>query len=341
MHNQGILAAAKGVAKEEKYEYMLKAGGVGNWFLLPILTMPSPIPKKQLSKIEDRIIAQTVPNLNRGFRHRHKAAPKGSTRLPILLRSAEKRRQPKRPPQPGSLDSVIDMVVTVQRTMCELPVIIMDIYEAFRVGTVIKFHRSRPIMWTEITRVWGQSTVDSFSQYGDNFFGTLKQFTTAIKFWTGNITVHFLIKWAHPLRYSDHRLWLRHIAFHKYGRRSTVYSDLTAAELWSLWKVSSAECTEAVHNINVKIVSRALRDKGVRITPVSDLVVRIPPGVEASKKDVVVALKEKLKRSFLPLAICDYILTHVRVVKGKSVTIASLLTSHNKWIKMLEFGDLD
>ena len=44
-HMSDILKAARGDPPEDKYMYMHTNGGVGSWFLLPMLRIPSPVPK--------------------------------------------------------------------------------------------------------------------------------------------------------------------------------------------------------------------------------------------------------------------------------------------------------
>ena len=82
-HMGDILKAARGDPPEDKYMYMHTNGGVGSWFLLPMLRIPSPVPKQQLSKVETSLINQFSPNLNQGWKYRNNGAPRGSGRKPM------------------------------------------------------------------------------------------------------------------------------------------------------------------------------------------------------------------------------------------------------------------
>ena len=217
----------------------------------------------------------------------------------------------------------------------------MDIYKAFKLGEVIWFHSSRPINWVEIKRAWGESLVQ-VTTLDNSYFGKLTGFVKRglKKTFRGWVQIRFLSKLEHVMRHTDRRLWLTHIAKHEYGKSSSIFSDLTTSELWSLWKISRAVTSESVHKSNMQRIKRALLAKGCKFNPDSRLSVRIPPGVKASKRDVRVALKHKLRKSFVPLEICNDLLKLVTVVKGRASTLATVFDSHSKLIKAMGVHDL-
>ena len=104
--------------------------------------------------------------------------------------------------------------------------------------------------------------------------------------------------------------------------------------------MSARNCTAGVHKVNRKKIRRALRRKGITLTPDSSIRIPIPSTVLATKRDVILELQAQLLQSFVPGIICTHILRNVRIIKSASPKIGDMLRNHSKMIALLQHGDL-
>jgi hypothetical protein len=216
----------------------------------------------------------------------------------------------------------------------------MDTIEAFS-WKFVSLHSSRPISTALVRRLWGKSTVLRWNiSAGTTSLCLLKRCWNSQNDVAGRYIVQFVDRHRHTSVHNDLDRHLLHIAKHDYGRSDEVYRSLYASELWRLWIVSARYCTSGVHEVNKTKVRRALRGKGITLTPDSDIRIPIPATVLATKRDLTIELQKQLLQSFVPGIICTHILRSVHIVKSASPTIGGMLRNHGKMIALLQKGDL-
>ena len=111
-----------------------------------------------------------------------------------------------------------------------------------------------------------------------------------------------------------------------------VMEDLLISELWDVYKVSRRENPHRLHESVKRAVTRQLRQRGVTLTPDSRPVIKLPASAAGTKREVIAALRQLLRASFIPLCICDFVLTNVRVVRELPSSLGSELANHKSWI---------
>ena len=216
----------------------------------------------------------------------------------------------------------------------------MDVIVAFS-WRFVSLHSSRPISTALIRRLWGKSIVLRRNiNTGTASTCLLKRCWNSDNDVAGRYVIQFVTRHRHSPVLSELDRHLLHIARHDYGRSDEVYKSLFASELWRLWIVSARECPPGVHDVNTKKIRRALRGKGITLTPDSDIRIPIPATVLATKRDLTIELQKQLLQSFVPGIICTHILRSVHIVKSASPTIGGMLRNHGKMIALLQKGDL-
>lgn len=361
-HYGNIANACKGDEVQHMYHFMARRGGMESWFSLPVMRCPM-IPKSQLDLIEQGYIKADPHCLNtqhckgKGLakgcasaksvlEFQPRAAGFGVKRL--QLHQAE--HNPCHHPIPlnreikakrGCKASLIgiDPFVYVSDDgvgwkLC------MDVSKAFS-WRFVSIHSSRPMHNALITRLWGRSTVVRYNlKTGSTSVCLLKRCWNTLNDVAGRYIIHFITRHRHTPMLGDLDRHLLHIAKHDYGRSNEVYESLWASELWRLWMVSSAHCTNGVHKVNKQKIKRVLRRKGITLTPDSEIRIPCPPTVLVTKRELRMELKNQLKHSFIPDIICRSILRKAKFVKQSSVTIGDMLRNHMKLTAMLQHGDL-
>lgn len=216
----------------------------------------------------------------------------------------------------------------------------MDVVEAFR-WRHISLHTSRPIPTTLSIRLYGKSTVLRTNL--DTGFSTiclLRHCWNTLNDGRGRYTIQFLTRDRHTPVHSELEMRLLHIAKHDYGQSNAMYDSLLASELWQLWNVSARVCTPRVHMVNMSKVKRALRKKGITLTPDSIVRISIPSTVLVTKRELRRELMLQLDQSFVPRIIRTFITKNMLFVKSKAPTVGDMLRNQAKMIGMLQYGDL-
>ena len=216
----------------------------------------------------------------------------------------------------------------------------MDVLQAFS-WKFVSLHSSRPMHSALIKRLWGRSTVVRYNfNTGSTSVCLLKRCWNTLNDVAGRYIIQFITRHRHSPILGDLDRNLLHIARHDYGRSNEVYESLLASELWRLWMVSNAHCSGGVHKVNKQKIRRALRRKGITLTPDSEIRIPCPPTVLVTKRELRMELKNQLMHSFIPDIICRSIIRKAKFVKQGSVTIGNMLRNHGKLIAMMQQGDL-
>ena len=337
-HMKATLQAKVGLNTEHKYIYMSVHGGAAKWWSLPMIAITGPISKTQLNKIERAEYTKDPRTLNKsGVVGRKRTVSRSSARLPY--------RDGK--PKPAQPRAVIAQLFGIYKGSPQMGHQLFGDVEAM-VETCDTFwwHSSRPIDWVSVIRKWGKSVVelayDSFSASMKKSCGIMPLSSALrkpeLRGWCQITIMH---RFQHTPSRSEAYLDLLTIAKHDYGSGQQIYNTLTIEELWRLWKISEVSCTSRVHQKNRKHIGRALRLRTCRFTPDTRLVYRVPPGIEATKREILASLRRSLKKSFVHLTITDHLLHHVEIRRGVAPTLKTLLDTHGQAIRDLhELGHL-
>ena len=113
-----------------------------------------------------------------------------------------------------------------------------------------------------------------------------------------------------------------------------------AEDLWRMWGISDRECSRSIHSKNKKFIAKQLQWRGITLRPDSKFKVQLPAGCNATKADVVKVLRATLKKSYLPLCICDHMLETIQVVTYASDTLAELLDNGRGWSSRINNGEV-
>ena len=117
-----------------------------------------------------------------------------------------------------------------------------------------------------------------------------------------------------------------------------VCGTMTVEDLWRLWIISGRYTTEGVHKRNISAIRFELRARGFTVTPDSELVITIPPTVQAKKKEVKQVLKAMLKHSDIYKSMISGLMQITRVVQQNRPKLGMEMQSTKHWIQQLDKG---
>ena len=319
---------------DPKYSYMARSG-VGDWFFLPIVVCDGVIPKQRLLQLE-RIILSHYPNaLNKVSRQQW---------LKYAPRPEPKRSRHRRPGNktdfdlPGSLAAAqvitkigfIDPSGGVRSTS--------DPAEAFG-QDVIMFHSNYPWNMQTVVRQHRDSFVRAnILQQPDTIVtdylpAVLKRLRKESWGWTLLTFVHRNPK---ELSRPDDYDYLLQILRHEVDRAEA--DDLLVHDLWRMWGISAREIEPSApktHQKNTKFITRELRRRGITLRPDRNVVVRLPCSSTVRKHDILKCFKTALVKTYLPLCVCDHLLSHMTIIWRGPEKLGAALDNGKLWARRI------
>jgi hypothetical protein len=118
--------------------------------------------------------------------------------------------------------------------------------------------------------------------------------------------------------------------------------NLHVEDLWRLWQISTREIlpsAKMMHFKNTKFILRELRSRGITLRPDKPVVVHLPASVGMTKREVKLTLKAALRKSFLPLCVCDHILRRLTLVWEHPRQVGSVLDNGAGWAEKVVKGE--
>ena len=95
------------------------------------------------------------------------------------------------------------------------------------------------------------------------------------------------------------------------------------------------ECIPSIHRRNKKCIKRELMQRGVTITPDSELKVKLPSGSLWTRIEVLLVLNSTLKASYTPLAVCDFLTSDIKLQYTGPESVLQCLDNGSQWGKAI------
>ena len=311
---------------------MDKHGGVSGWYFLPWVSCGGQIPWNKLYLLEQTKIADHPNSLNK---MRSKYAPLKPP--PSLGDGRDVPYFPSKKSESVSSKTVKPMVQYIKNGSIIQG--IASLTEALAISDCVAWHSYYPWSVLAAERRWSRSKVLLIGSSGEIFHGSLRLGFRTIRHWEAGYRLLIITdRQEHVLARPHDYEYLLACCRGEVDRHEA--EELLAADLWRMWGISERECSMSIHAKNKKFIARQLQWRGITLRPDSRFKVKLPAGCNATKDDVVKVLRATLKKSYLPLCICDHILETVQVVTYASDTLAELLDNGRGWSNRINDGEV-
>ena len=103
--------------------------------------------------------------------------------------------------------------------------------------------------------------------------------------------------------------------------------------------MSRRECIPSIHHRNIKFIKRELRQRGVTVTPDTEPKLKLPSGSLWTRREVLLVLNSTLKASYIPLVVCDFLTSNLKLQYTAPELVLSCLESCRKWARAINDCD--
>ena len=95
------------------------------------------------------------------------------------------------------------------------------------------------------------------------------------------------------------------------------------------------ECIPSIHRRNKIFIRRELRKRGITVTPDSEPRLKLPSGSLWTRSEVLLVLNSTLKASYVPLVVCDFLTSHLKLQYTGPESVLQCLDNGRKWAKAI------
>ena len=99
--------------------------------------------------------------------------------------------------------------------------------------------------------------------------------------------------------------------------------------------MSRRECIPSIHRRNIKFIKRELRKRGVTVTPDTEPRLKLPTGSLWTRREVLQVLNSTLKASYIPLVVCDFLTSNLKLQYTAPESVLSCLDNGRKWARAI------
>ena len=318
---------------EWKYTYMAAHDSAENWIFLPLICCDMVLPRHRLRGLERRVINNHPSSLNMENRHRHRDASSssGGTRPVIRPRSAQ--------PNPVKYTPIVPKV----RYLLDKEVVnSCDIIDAFTAeARAFSIHSSYPWSTTMVQRIYGESEFEALSSDGDHIVGRIRDIGKLVcrgspMWWHIQILNRVKHVMLRPLDYE----YL--LALCKKDVPRDEARELYVEDYWRMFGISRRELqtkSPRLHKANTDWIVKRLRERGITVRPDKTLVVRLPRSSGIDTRQVRTALASSLRKTYLPLCVCDHILKDLSIVWEGKEKLGQSMDNGRRWAKKIVMGE--
>ena len=89
------------------------------------------------------------------------------------------------------------------------------------------------------------------------------------------------------------------------------------------------------HRRNKIFIRRELRKRGITVTPDSEPTLKLPSGSLWTRSEVLLVLNSTLKASYVPLVVCDYLTSNLKLQYTGSQSVLQCLDNGRQWAKAI------